>query len=150
MAGLSVVPGDHNVSNALAAIAAGGAGDFLEDIPRACTFTGTDRRFQYKGTVGALPSLTIMPIIPQKSSHTAYSGQNYPHRKTLWCVFQPHTYTRTPKPSVPSLPRPCHWRTKWFWLIFMLPGKRILWGSVPESAGKRLPLGTECVLFSYL
>ena len=31
---------------------------------------------------------------PQEIAATLSAAKNYPHRK-LWCVFQPHTYTRT-------------------------------------------------------
>ena len=31
---------------------------------------------------------------PQEIAATLSTAENYPHRE-LWCVFQPHTYTRT-------------------------------------------------------
>ena len=31
---------------------------------------------------------------PQEIAATLAAAKNYPHKK-LWCVFQPHTYTRT-------------------------------------------------------
>lgn len=31
---------------------------------------------------------------PQEIAATLSAAKNYPHKK-LWCVFQPHTYTRT-------------------------------------------------------
>ena len=40
-----------------------------------------------------LRSLTTMPITRRRKGDPG-GGRNYPHRK-LWCVFQPHTYTRT-------------------------------------------------------
>lgn len=90
------VPGDHNVSNALAAIA---LADLLQiDRNDICTglhaFTGTDRRFEYKGTVGGVTIVDDYAHHPTEITATLTAARDYPH-KTLWCVFQPHTYTRT-------------------------------------------------------
>ena len=90
------VPGEHNVSNALAAIA---LADALF-IDRSCTasalsaFHGTDRRFEYKGVIGGVTIIDDYAHHPTEITATLQAAQNYPH-KTLWCVFQPHTYTRT-------------------------------------------------------
>lgn len=90
------VPGEHNVSNAVAAIA---LADALF-IDRSCTvsalsaFHGTDRRFEYKGVIGGVTIIDDYAHHPTEITATLQAAQNYPH-KTLWCVFQPHTYTRT-------------------------------------------------------
>ena len=90
------VPGQHNVSNALAAIA---LADYLA-IDRAVTaaalkdFSGTERRFEYKGSVGGVTIIDDYAHHPTEITATLSAAQNYPH-KTLWCVFQPHTYSRT-------------------------------------------------------
>ena len=90
------VPGVHNVSNALAAIAAAVAMDVPVDtiVKGLGSFTGTDRRFQYKGTVGGVAIVDDYAHHPTEIEATLKAADNYPH-KTLWCVFQPHTYTRT-------------------------------------------------------
>lgn len=90
------VPGIHNVSNALAAIA---CGDLLGLSPEVILggltdFTGTDRRFQYKGTVGGVTIIDDYAHHPTEIEATLRAAKNYPHKK-IWCVFQPHTYTRT-------------------------------------------------------
>ena len=90
------IPGDHNVSNAMAAIA---LADLLhidtETTQRALfDFTGTDRRFEYKGSVGGVTVIDDYAHHPTEISATLQAARNYPHKK-LWCVFQPHTYTRT-------------------------------------------------------
>ena len=90
------VPGDHNVSNAMAAIA---LADLLEIDSQAVQsalhdFTGTDRRFEYKGTIGGVTIIDDYAHHPTEITATLKAARNYPH-KTLWCVFQPHTYTRT-------------------------------------------------------
>lgn len=90
------VPGDHNVSNAVAAVV---LADLLK-IPSETTaeavrtFSGTDRRFEYKGCIGGVTIIDDYAHHPTEITATLSAAQNYPH-KTLWCVFQPHTYTRT-------------------------------------------------------
>ena len=90
------VPGIHNVSNALSAIA---VGELLGLPKQAITegldgFKGTDRRFQLKGTVGGVTVIDDYAHHPTEIEATLHAAKNYPH-KTTWCVFQPHTYTRT-------------------------------------------------------
>ena len=90
------VPGEHNVYNAMAAIA---LADLLE-IPDDVTATallhygGTDRRFEYKGKVNGFTVIDDYAHHPTEIRATLLAAGNYPHR-TTWCVFQPHTYTRT-------------------------------------------------------
>ena len=57
-------------------------------------FTGTDRRFQYKGTVGQVTIVDDYAHHPTEIEATLKAAANCPNKKT-WCVFQPHTYTRT-------------------------------------------------------
>jgi len=90
------VPGIHNVSNALSAIALGRKlGLSLESIQKGLLhFGGTNRRFQYKGKVGGVTVIDDYAHHPTEIAATLRTAKNYPH-KTIWCVFQPHTYTRT-------------------------------------------------------
>lgn len=90
------VPGMHNISNALSAIAlAVKIGIDLETIQKGLLhFSGTDRRFQYKGKVAGVTVIDDYAHHPTEIEATLKTAQNYPH-KTTWCVFQPHTYTRT-------------------------------------------------------
>ncbi|MGL5435952.1 MAG: UDP-N-acetylmuramate--L-alanine ligase [Lachnospiraceae bacterium] len=90
------VPGRHNVQNALAAIAAAQElGIALEDIARGLAgYTGTNRRFEKKGEVGGVAIVDDYAHHPKEIEVTLEAAKNYPHKK-LWCVFQPHTYTRT-------------------------------------------------------
>ena len=90
------VPGIHNVSNALAAIAVGKLLDLPDEVivKGLGSFTGTDRRFQYKGEVGGITIIDDYAHHPTEIAATLESAKNYPHEK-IWCVFQPHTYTRT-------------------------------------------------------
>ncbi len=90
------IPGEYNILNALAAIA---LADYLEISPDTtaaalASFTGADRRFEYKGCIGGVNVIDDYAHHPSEISAALQAAQKYPH-KTLWCVFQPHTYTRT-------------------------------------------------------
>ena len=91
-----MVPGSHNVSNALSAVAAGRLLNLPWEViaDGLLSFTGTDRRFQYKGTVGGVTIIDDYAHHPTEIEATLKAAANYPHCK-VWCVFQPHTYTRT-------------------------------------------------------
>lgn len=90
------VPGSHNVTNALATLA---LADLL-GIHRSVStqgllhFTGTDRRFEYKGQFDGITVIDDYAHHPTEITATLTAAQNYPHNN-LWCIFQPHTYTRT-------------------------------------------------------
>ncbi|MFI3213343.1 MAG: UDP-N-acetylmuramate--L-alanine ligase [Eubacteriales bacterium] len=90
------VPGKHNISNAMAAIA---LSDLLE-IDRVIatnallTFSGTNRRFEVKGNIGGITIIDDYAHHPTEIAATLHATRNYPHND-VWCVFQPHTYTRT-------------------------------------------------------
>ena len=90
------VPGAHNLLNAAAAIA---AADLL-GVDRAVSlraleaFTGSDRRFQVIGKRGGFTVVDDYAHHPTEIAATLEAASHYPHRK-LFCVFQPHTYTRT-------------------------------------------------------
>lgn len=90
------VPGMHNVMNALAAIALSDLLAIDRNDTRAAlqNFEGTDRRFEYKGTVNGITIIDDYAHHPSEITATLQAARNYPHQK-LWCVFQPHTYTRT-------------------------------------------------------
>ncbi len=90
------VAGDHNVSNALSAAAAClELGVPFEKIREGLKkFTGTNRRFEKKGEIGGVTVIDDYAHHPSEIRATLAAARNYPHRK-IWCVFQPHTYTRT-------------------------------------------------------
>lgn len=90
------IPGIHNIYNAIAAIAAAKALDLPEEnIRRGLSdFRGTDRRFEYKGVKCGFTIIDDYAHHPTEITATLQAARNYPHSK-LWCVFQPHTYTRT-------------------------------------------------------
>jgi len=90
------VPGEHNVCNATAAIAlADLLGINRRTVKKALLhFTGTDRRFEYKGKKNGFTIIDDYAHHPTEITATLKAAANYPHHN-LWCVFQPHTYTRT-------------------------------------------------------
>ncbi|MDE7445541.1 MAG: UDP-N-acetylmuramate--L-alanine ligase [Lachnospiraceae bacterium] len=90
------VPGRHNVYNAMAAIALADllSIDYVSIQKALSNFHGTDRRFEYKGTKNGTVIIDDYAHHPTEITATLNAALNYPH-KTLWCVFQPHTFTRT-------------------------------------------------------
>ena len=90
------VPGAHNVSNALAVIASSRhLGISMEHIQAGLLgFSGTNRRFQYKGKLNGVTIVDDYAHHPTEIRATMQAANNYPHRE-VWVVFQPHTYTRT-------------------------------------------------------
>ncbi len=90
------VNGEHNVSNAVAALAvadllgisAEEAGEGLRE------FRGTKRRFEYKGEINGITVIDDYAHHPTEIKASLLAAKHYPH-KEIWCVFQPHTYSRT-------------------------------------------------------
>ncbi len=90
------VPGEHNITNALAAIAcASEAGIADAQIIRGLqSFGGTARRFEYKGRYGDAVVIDDYAHHPTEIRATLTAARHYPHER-LVCLFQPHTYSRT-------------------------------------------------------
>lgn len=90
------VPGEHNVYNALASLALSELLQLPDDaaIKALAAFHGTDRRFEYKGCIGGVTIIDDYAHHPTEITATLKAAANYPHN-SIWCVFQPHTYSRT-------------------------------------------------------
>lgn len=90
------VPGEHNVINALGAIALADAIGISHEQSAASVhnFKGTDRRFEYKGVVDGITVIDDYAHHPTEIEATLKVAQKIEHN-TLWVVFQPHTFTRT-------------------------------------------------------
>lgn len=90
------VNGMHNITNSLAAIAVSKAMKLpMDAIQRGIlSFGGTKRRFEYKGNVNGFTVIDDYAHHPTEITATLTSAQNYAHNE-IWCVFQPHTYSRT-------------------------------------------------------
>ena len=90
------VPGQHNVLNALASIGASLKLNFSEKsiVEGLSNFKGTHRRFELKGTKNGVTVIDDYAHHPTEIKATLSAARNYPHNK-IYCVFQPHTYSRT-------------------------------------------------------
>lgn len=90
------VPGMHNVSNALSAIALALDLKLPKEkiLAGLAAFGGANRRFQYKGTVDGVTIIDDYAHHPTEIRATLTAAANYPHKR-LVLAFQPHTYSRT-------------------------------------------------------
>ncbi len=91
------VPGKHNVLNALAALAvANYFGLIFDEAEDALVeFTGAGRRFSVCGRVSGVTAIDDYAHHPTAIRATLEAARaRYPD-KTLWAVWQPHTYSRT-------------------------------------------------------
>ncbi|MCX7749079.1 MAG: UDP-N-acetylmuramate--L-alanine ligase [Clostridia bacterium] len=90
------VPGIHNVNNSLAAIASSQVfGCGIEAIKAGLyKFSGTHRRFELKGVCNNIKVVDDYAHHPSEIKATLKAAKNSTHSK-IWCIFQPHTYTRT-------------------------------------------------------
>ncbi len=90
------IPGEHNVSNALAALTAGRVLGVREpDILKALSrFTGAWRRFEFKGLLNGGFVFSDYGHHPREITATlAAARQRFPLRRVV-CVYQPHQYQR--------------------------------------------------------
>lgn len=90
------VPGKHNVLNALAAIAASLKLNISSKaiVTGIESFKGAHRRFEVKGVKDGITVIDDYAHHPTEVKATLEAAKNYPHKK-IYCVFQPHTYSRT-------------------------------------------------------
>ena len=90
------VPGEHNVTNSLAAIAFSTAVglSYEEAAAGLKAFTGTDRRFQYKGKLGGITIMDDYAHHPSEIKATLTAAKKC-NNKRIVVTFQPHTYSRT-------------------------------------------------------
>ncbi|SKC91220.1 UDP-N-acetylmuramate--L-alanine ligase [Maledivibacter halophilus] len=90
------VPGKHNIYNALASIATA----YILEVPiekikeKLNQFKGTHRRFDILGEWNGIRVIDDYAHHPTEIKATLNATKRLPHNK-IWCVFQPHTYTRT-------------------------------------------------------
>ncbi|MBI4320461.1 MAG: UDP-N-acetylmuramate--L-alanine ligase [Chloroflexi bacterium] len=90
------VPGQHNVANALAAIATADIVglDPHETGKALANFKGALRRFELKGIVGGVSVYDDYAHHPTEITATLRAARER-HSGRIWAVFQPHTYNRT-------------------------------------------------------
>lgn len=91
------VPGEHNIRNALAALAvmATLGLSFKESAKALSKYTGTGRRFEVRGEAKGITVIDDYAHHPTEIKATlAAARTRYPGRR-IWAVWQPHTYSRT-------------------------------------------------------
>jgi len=90
------VPGEHNIKNALAAVAVcHELGTDAETAARGIeTYSGVHRRFEKKGVYNGAVVMDDYAHHPTEIKATLSATRKFNPNK-LWCVFQPHTYSRT-------------------------------------------------------
>ena len=91
------VPGQHNIKNALAAIAAAGWCEVtLPDALAALhDFRGAARRFEHKGEASQVLVIDDYAHHPTEVSVTLAAARDRFPTQRIWAIFQPHTYSRT-------------------------------------------------------
>lgn len=91
------VPGIHNVSNALAAIAIGVELDVPVDLIRKAlaAFTGVERRFHLRGEANGITVVDDYGHHPTEIKATLAAAKQGWSDRRLVVLFQPHRYTRT-------------------------------------------------------
>lgn len=89
-------PGKHNILNALASIAVGLIFNIPEDkiIQGLSNNSGAHKRFEFKGEINGITVIDDYAHHPTEIKATLETATKIPHNK-IFCVFQPHTYTRT-------------------------------------------------------
>jgi len=90
------VPGVHNVYNATSAIAAAYVSGIDLDLIRTniSLYKGVGRRFEHKGKYNNATIVDDYAHHPTELKATLAAARKM-CKGNLWCVFQPHTYTRT-------------------------------------------------------
>ena len=90
------VPGKHNIYNAASAILASVVSDIeLETIrTNIKAYSGVGRRFETKGTFDDVLVIDDYAHHPTELKATLSAAKKM-KKDNLWCIFQPHTYTRT-------------------------------------------------------
>ena len=90
------VPGKHNVYNSLACLSVCKLyGLNIEEAANALSiFTGAKRRFELKGTKNGILIYDDYAHHPSEIKATLKAAKSKKKNK-IWCVFQPHTYSRT-------------------------------------------------------
>ena len=90
------VPGEHNISNSLVAVAVGEhLGLDADEIKNSLkNYGGINRRFQYKGSLGDIRIFDDYAHHPTEIEASISAARKVAHDR-LVVIFQPHTYTRT-------------------------------------------------------
>jgi UDP-N-acetylmuramate--alanine ligase len=90
------IPGRHNILNTLAAIALGYSLDIEPTLMQdsLAFFRGVRRRFEVMGRSNGIVVIDDYAHHPTEIQATLQAVHRVPHKR-IFCVFQPHTYSRT-------------------------------------------------------
>lgn len=90
------VPGNHNILDSLASISAALSlnVDINSIVEGLSTFYGAHRRFEIKGELSGITVVDDYAHHPTEIKAALSAAKNFPHNR-IFCVFQPHTYSRT-------------------------------------------------------
>lgn len=94
------VPGQHNISNALAVLAVARILDIKDAVTfkALSQFKGTWRRFEVKEGKADSKHITVVSDYghhPTEILATLKAAREKYSKKNIWCIFQPHQYQRT-------------------------------------------------------
>ena len=91
------IPGLHNVCNALAVLSVARELGISEEVAREVlrSFSGVARRFEFKGEVGGVTVIDDYAHHPTEIRATLAAARARFNGRTIWAVFQPHTFSRT-------------------------------------------------------
>ena len=94
------VPGEHNVYNALAALAVGRILKVPDKVSfkALSSYKGAWRRFETKQTTWNKKKITLISDYghhPTKVRVTLKAAREKYPKKKIWCIYQPHQYQRT-------------------------------------------------------
>ncbi|SFC67307.1 UDP-N-acetylmuramate--L-alanine ligase [Clostridium uliginosum] len=89
-------PGEHNILNALSSICVSIIFDvdINSIVEGLLECEGAHKRFEFKGKVDGITIIDDYAHHPVEIKATLNTAKKIPHNK-IYCVFQPHTYTRT-------------------------------------------------------
>ena len=90
------IPGKHSILNALASICVSLIFNISNDniIEGLSKCKGAHKRFEYKGELNGVTVIDDYAHHPTEIKATLSTAKQINHNKT-YCIFQPHTYTRT-------------------------------------------------------
>lgn len=92
-----VIPGEHNIRNSVAALAAGVALgiDPAEMIAGLAKYTGSRRRFEHKGVVNGIEVIDDYGHHPTEVRVVLETAKRYAPTGKVRVIFQPHRFSRT-------------------------------------------------------
>ncbi len=90
------VPGEHNIYNALSICASAQYMDipFISWQAGLLAYKGTHQRFELKGVLQGITIVDDYAHHPTEVKASLQVAKKQGHDR-IWCIFQPHTYTRT-------------------------------------------------------